>query len=93
MKPRSWYKSARPLVWYEAQDAGVDEVVLFAEMRKHGFVEGEFNSASPDLRRRLAMLASDLMVAITDSERVRMHEQRDREANEAVADSLRARLL
>jgi hypothetical protein len=81
------------LVWYEEQDAGVDEVVLFSALRRHGFVAGEFNTADPVTRLRVAMLASDLMIELTASERVRMDELRDREANEAVTEGLRARLL
>ncbi len=61
----------RTLVWYDDHEAGIDEPLLFARLRQHGFVDGDFRNADAALRQRVSLLASALMSDLAESERKR----------------------
>lgn len=56
------------LLWYNQEEAGVDEPELFDLLRRHGFVEGAYRALDTETKRRVDELASELFEEITASE-------------------------
>lgn len=68
----------RPLVWYDGQEGGVDELELWDLLRRHGFVEGVLQVQDADTQRRIDELAAELFEEIQASLGERAHQELER---------------
>lgn len=80
--------SGRPLVWFDQQESGVEERVLWDLLRRHGFVEGELVACDAQTHQRIEALASDLMeeIAFSEVERAASRPLSDAELDEEESD-------